>query len=540
MKKILFTVIFLFIASSSFSQNETWFYIRVKDSMQEIPFQNKNGKLDYNGNENKLELIFNNYEIKIFKKTQRKAKPKYLKKTFFVIANHPALLTDLLLNASNIFVSGEIIPLEERKIYEPNDYGLTSTIGENIGLPINFDYLDVLGCPQAWYYTTGEKDVIAAVSDGTVNIELDEFKGKSTRIHKSDYANGHGDNIAFNGFAQGDNGKIGTGVCFDCPILATKYGDFRKLSEVKEAAAKGAKVISCSWVGSTKYDYAEKVVDSLFNKNIVIVAAAGNKGFHLNKGEMVYYPAGYDNVISVSSGMYRHEKALDNIQLLGDTLYYTSNLRGSVGRTMGFPENDTLREPFVYPVSTAILHESVDILAPTAELFTYNNYLNKGEIIYYPFSTTSGATPLVSGTVGLMFSLYPCLPAYEVVSILKMTALNIDNVPGNKIFYGLYGAGLLQTGKAVKLVNDLHDPNEIAYIENQDFVRWNFKISGISKEIVLRNQKFREKATLDILAKNRIRIAGNTVLKPNSEGKIRLHIQSKLENECDLRRRVDK
>ena len=204
---------------------------------------------------------------------------------------------------------------------------------------------------------------------------------------------------------------------------------------------------------------------------------------------------------------------------------------------MGFPKNDTLQTPFVFEVSTAMLNTEVDILAPTAELLMFQEFLNKGEVTYHQFETTSGATPLVSGTIGLMFSLYPCLPAEEVEPILKITALNVDDVPGNKKFAGLYGAGLLQTGKAVKLLHDLKSENEIAYIENQKFNRWEFKVVGVSKEIVIRNQIFKDDATLYVESKNRIRIQSNTVLKPNKNGMVQLKINPDLKNHCDLRTR---
>ncbi len=278
----------------------------------------------------------------------------------------------------------------------------------------------------------------------------------------------------------------------------------------------------------------------MFKEGIIVVAAAGNRNFNMTKGKVFSYPASYRHVISVSSGMYRHENPLDNILQLENGIYYTSNLRGSVGMTMGFPENDTLQEPYVFPVSTAMLNTEVDILAPTAELLMFQEFINKGEVRNYKFETTSGATPLVSGTIGLMFSLYPCLPAEEVEPILKITALNVDDVPGNKRFAGLYGAGLLQTGKAIKLLHHLKNENETAYIENQNFSRWDFKVKGVSKEIVIRNQTFSDGSTLEVESKNRIRLTANTVLKPNKSGKIHLKINPKLKNECDLQTRKDK
>src|SRR5690606_18568802 len=118
---------------------------------------------------------------------------------------------------------------------------------------------------------------------------------------------------------------------------------------------------------------------------------------------------------------------------------------------MGFKNGD-FSKPYIYPVSVTSLNAEVDILAPSTGTFLYGKYLEKGKLVYDLFEHTSNTTPLVTGTVGLMFSLYPCLPADEVESILKMTATNIEHIEANKPFAGNYGAGMLNTGRAVEMV----------------------------------------------------------------------------------------
>ena len=76
--------------------------------------------------------------------------------------------------------------------------------------------------------------------------------------------------------------------------------------------------------------------------------------------------------------------------------------------------------------------------------------------------------------------------------------------------------------------------DEITYIENQDFYRWLFPITSFSKETVIRNQTFRDDAIFELTAKNKIVISENTVLRPNTNGKISLKINPDLEKECDL------
>jgi len=522
------------------AQNEAWFYLRAKDTLFNPTFQTEEENIRYVGNDQILAGILENYSITKFKKTFKHAKKEDLKRTFFVMADSPQLMTDLLQKASHIFNFGELISEEDKKIFEPNDYGLTSTIGDNTGLPINLDYMDFMGVPKAWYYTTGERDIVIGVSDAYVDSTDTEFKGKMKMYRKAPLAKGHGISQAANMAAQGDNGYGMPGICYDCSIASTTYGDFQNFAQLLELSRAGVKVINCSWVGTRYYETAQAAIDEMYANGTVIVASAGNKDWLVTKGNLLYYPASYDKVISVSSGMYKHENLEDNILISPKGNPYAANIRGYIGRTVGFKGHDTKKEAHIYPVSVATLNREVDLLAPTVGLFAYSRYVLKDELWYSPSETTSGASPQVSGTIGLMLSLYPCLPIDEVESILKMTAMNVDHIPANRAFEGNYGAGMLQTGGAVKMVHDLYSTEEVTYIENQQFTRWNFKITAHSKEVVLRNQKFTENATLEITAKNSIVIGQNTVLKPNEEGSIHLKIDLDLNKECDLRLRTDK
>lgn len=163
-----------------------------------------------------------------------------------------------------------------------------------------------------------------------------------------------------------------------------------------------------------------------------------------------------------------------------------------------------------------------------------------GEIAYHKYQTTSGASPFVSGTIGLMFSLAPCLPVNEVESILKITATNIDHIKANEPYKGMYGAGMLNTGKAVKMVHDLFSEDETVVIENQIFSRWDFKLTSYSDKVVIKNQEFSEDATLNLRAQNTIVISPNTVLRPNESGRIHLKIDPTLTKACELRLRKEK
>ncbi|MBT0608844.1 S8 family peptidase [Aequorivita echinoideorum] len=534
MKQIIL-IIFIFFCTNAFTQNETWFYLVAKDSTVNPIFMPAEGNLQYAGNNPELKQIFSKYKIRTFKKTLKNAKKENLNKTFFVIADKEFLLEELLQKSRNIFISGQIIPKEQRKIFEPNDYGLTSTIGSNIGLQAHLDYLDFLEVPKAWYYTVGNPNIIIGISDTGLDTTDTDFAGKTKIIRKS-IEGGHGKGVASLAAATGNNAFGVPGVCYNCGIYSTTYGDFKNLDQLLELSNLGVKVINCSWYSTTRFDSAQEAVNKMFENGTILVVAAGNKNWQESKnGERLYYLASYDNVISVSSAMYKYKTVEENVVKSEKGFRYAENILGYVGRTMGFKDND-ISKPYIYPVSVTSLNREVDILAPSTGTFLYGNYLEKSDLVYDTNEHTSNATPLVTGTVGLMFSLYPCLPVDEVESILKMTSLNIDHIEANKPYAGKYGAGILNTGRAVEMVFDMFAENEVVTIENQKFSRWDFKLTSHS-EVLIKNQEFTENATLNLTSKKRIVIAANTILKPSETGKIQLKINPNLERECELQLR---
>ncbi len=531
MKYLLLYILLLCTVSFSYGQQDTeWFFFRTKDTVT-IPFLKENDRVVYMGQDNALKTLFDRYEIYQFKKTQKHATKENLHKTYFARTNSKNLLNDLLENASHVFVSGEIVSNEDKKIYEPNDYGLTSTLGENLGIQVNLDYLDFLGAPKAWYYTTGSKNIALGISDGSIDSSYADFRGKIKLVRRSYFAKGHGVGVGSYAAASGDNGSGIPGVCYDCSVYTADFS----LPGVARLAEEGAKVINCSWSASRHVKKQQEEVTKIFENGTIIVGSSGNKGWRINKGKKPFYPASYDNVISVGTVMYKYPNVQDNIKQDDKGNYYAENIRGYVGRTVGFKDNDPTKDHHIWATSTTNLNDYVDILAPSVGVFKISKYYSSEKAIeYIGDEATSPAAPLVSGTIGLMFSLYPCLPMDEVESILKITSMNIDGIEANKRFRGKYGAGILQTGDAVEMVYQLYNEKETAYIKDQDFSRWNFKLTALSKEVRMQDQKFREEATLTVKAKNRIVIGKNTHLKPNVEGGIRLAIDPTLQKECDL------
>jgi len=532
-----FAFIFIMLPTSLLTQtDQEWFFLVAKDSVFNPTFSKQADTLLYQGNDDKLRSILKEAKIYQFKKTQRETTLSTRQRKFFVRTENTNLYDQLITQASHIFESGQVFTQEEKRIFEPNDYGLTSTIGD-AALPVYLDYLDFLGVPKAWYYTTGSRDVIIGISDAVLDTVSPDFKDKTEILIKSSLSRGHGYSTSGNAAAQGDNGYGIPGICYDCSLLGVRYGNTNTFKNLSAANAAGAKIINCSWASGRRTDTGQDSIYAIINRGSIIVASAGNKSWQDTKGEVYFYPASHDKVISVSSVMYRHENPLEVIKYQKNGNPYVENIRGFLGRTAGFIDNDINKPLKIYPNGTATLNKDVDLLTPTMGLFAYSKFLLEDRIHYSEFETTSGASPLVSGTIGLMYSLCPCLPQDEVESILKMTSLNIDDIEVNAPYKGMYGAGILQTGDAVEMVYQLYSENETAYIQDQDFTRWNFKLTAFNDTVILQNQKFSDEATLDLTAKRQIVLKPNTRLAPNPRGGTHLKIDSTLQKSCELRLR---
>jgi serine protease len=115
---------------------------------------------------------------------------------------------------------------------------------------------------------------------------------------------GHGTHVVGTILAAANNDKGVVGVSTGASIHMVKvFGDAGNwvyssdlLSAARAAANKGCKIISMSLGGSRSSLTERNGMDDLYNKGVLLVAAAGNDG---TTG--VSYPAGYTSVISVAA-----------------------------------------------------------------------------------------------------------------------------------------------------------------------------------------------------------------------------------------------
>ncbi len=287
-----------------------------------------------------------------------------------------------------------------------------------------------MACEEAWDLFTGSENVIVAVVDSglyyshldledNIWINADEIPGNGIDddgngyvddYHGYDFVNddaepedniGHGTHVAGIIGAVANNSivlsKNIAGVLWDCQIIAAKAGDYWLLDDdiaeaIRYSADNGAQVINMSFGGYGTSSVIESAIEYAHNKDVVLVAAAGNE----NTSD-ISYPAGYDNVIAVAA-----------------------------------TDEDDIKASF------SNYGDWVDISAPGVNILSTipNNQ-------YDSWSGTSMASPMVSGVCGLILGYADTLgqspvPA-EVESILKTTADDIDD--NNPNYVGLLGAG---------------------------------------------------------------------------------------------------
>ena len=281
---------------------------------------------------------------------------------------------------------------------EPNDYN--TTFSDNWAL-------DLIGAQSAWDLTTGDPNVVIGVSDQNYWVNHEELVGKYVHYDSSNtLSQGHGTAVATL-VAGNTNNNVGTSSIGYNTSLSLHRMNY---NEVLSAHYAGVRVINMSWLSGCNFNhYVEAALWEVYNGGTFLVASAGN-GTTCGGPSSIVYPAAFDMVFSVSS----------------------------VG------PNDNHERYIGNPNSTHQHNEKVDLMAPG-----YDVPLTAAPGWYLTGSGTSFAAPLVTGTVGLMVSVNPNITNQEIDSLLRLTAINIDEQNPN--YVGLMGSGRLNSGAAVAM-----------------------------------------------------------------------------------------
>ena len=296
-------------------------------------------------------------------------------------------------------------------------------------------YLAQIKAYQAWDVTQGDPSIVIGILDTGVDPDHQDLVGNLV-INEAEILDGidnDGDGYIDNRFGydfaddDGDpsadldphgvrvtglaaattNNGIGiAGTGFNSSYMPLKI--FRSSDNASRnsyeaivyAADKGCQVINLSWgrIGA-KSGFAQDIINyAVLERDAVVIAAAGN-----TTGEYNFYPASYDNVLSVAFVDGADQKSV-----------------------------------------SATHSDFVDITAPGISIYstTNNDQYNRD-------SGSSYAAPMVAGAAALVRATHPEWSALQVMEQLRVSADNIYDVANNADYRYKLGKGRLNMFKAV-------------------------------------------------------------------------------------------
>jgi len=403
-------------------------------------------------NIDKLSKAFNSIgAYNIIKKFPGKESPKTKLNRYGEKMEDLSLIYELKYNtgfniekAINIMLASGVLEFAEphylaQLFYVPND-----PYADTANNSFSQYHLNLIKAYQAWDIQKSDTNIVIGITDtgvdlfhpdlynnikknyyDTINGIDDDADGFTDNFFGWDMAEndsspqwqviGHG--VFVSGLASGiaDNSQGGAGVGFNAKFLPVKISDASGVitmgyEGIVYAAEHGCSVVCCSWGGLGGGQYGQTIVNYATNNcNALVIAAAGN-----SNNNATYYPASYDNVLSVgATNWYDH-------------LWHDST--SAFGSSYG-------------------LH--VDLCAPGQGIFS--TWINAGYLGGQ--SGTSFAAPIVSGAAALVKSQFPSYSAIQIGEQLKLTTDNIDTIPYNAPWVGMMGTGRLNIYKALTLDN---------------------------------------------------------------------------------------
>ncbi|WP_442602575.1 S8 family peptidase [Paenibacillus sp. KN14-4R] len=281
-------------------------------------------------------------------------------------------------------------------------------------------YLDRIGIEAAWKAaSSSQKPIVIAVVDTGIDLNHPDLKANlvpgtnilNPKLPPQDEF-GHGTNVAgvIGAIANNDIGIAG--IVRNVKLMPIKalandgFGDEKKLGEgIKYAVDHGAKIVVLSLGLNKQSSYLENIVKYAEERDVLLVAAAGNDG------SAIRYPAAYASVLAVG----------------------------------GVDANNE-----VEPRSN--FGSELDVVAP------WNVFTTALDGRYEYNEGTSMAAPQVAGVAALIWNKFPQLKAHQVRSLIEQTAQDV-NTPGwdERTGYGLVRADLALTRP---YTDDSFEPND--------------------------------------------------------------------------------
>lgn len=230
------------------------------------------------------------------------------------------------------------------------------------------DYgIQMVGAPLEWDETMGEGIKVGIIDTG-IDLNHPDIKGRIREhvsfvkdVKSAQDDNGHGTHVA--GIIAAEKNGFGVvGVAPKADLYIAKAfkkdgnGDFKAIKDsLQWMINKNVHVINMSFSApNADYEY-QKIITEVYNKGIVLVAAAGNEGDGSGR-DTIGYPAKFNEVIAVTAVDVNKKRA-----------------------------------------SFSSEGEQAEISAAGTDI--YSTYLNGG---YATLSGTSMATPIISGATAIL------------------------------------------------------------------------------------------------------------------------------------------
>lgn len=393
-KNLLLAALLGLTSFTSFAQESSKVWAQITDASA-VPFVNADGQLV--SNHNSLNAAIQQQgivEVRAALPASRQAK---LQRVYeFTCACSVNALSSALKEV-NVVEGIENAP-NYQVLATPNDY--------NLGYANNYA-LDLINAQGAWDITTGNSNIVLGISDQNISPNHSELVGKIVHYDASNMAtptHGNAVSILAAGNTNNNNGLSSIGYNSSIAFYQMDY------NQIIAASYTGIRVVNISWTSGCFYNqYEQDAMTEVHDNGTFIVAAAGN-GNTCGTPDALVYPAAYAHVFAVTS----------------------------IG------ESDNHEQWAGDPTSTHQHNQMVDLSAPG-----YGVAVAPADGWYINSSGTSYAAPMVTGTVGLMLAVNPCLSTANIEMILKNSSVDINAL--NPLYAGKIGAGRLNASAAVAM-----------------------------------------------------------------------------------------
>jgi subtilisin family serine protease len=450
----LITVMLFLFPNKILSQDKQSYYIRINENVNLGTIQktvNADETLTLSTANTSFSNFLNNKGIYEFKQTFPGADTSSLQRVYTVTMAVNEPYTDVLQRAE--VQELEIINDGFALIEEPTTNTQVSLIGPSTSVSANYpnDYIEVVleNLPNtaleqmkarfAWKITKGSPDVLVGLADGPVDYTHEDLQGIA--VGDEHYggtintAGGHGTAVA-SILAANTSNNIGiSSIGYNTKIYSIgTHGGYVQLNEAVWFISQvpGVKVINCSFARSGFSSFYEEMYSNIAHRGILVVCGAGN-----DPDDVLRYPAAYDSTLSVTVTGSRYAQD-----------YYHNYTNIIWGRAWRDVFN---QRPIDQPTTNhSTANEKVDVTAPAYSVISATNQYSNYPSGYRLQTTTSAATPLVSGLASLVFAANPNLTGDQVKDIIRNTADDIYYIPHNQSFIGRLGTGRVNAFRAVK------------------------------------------------------------------------------------------